>query len=191
MSLLLRKHIEEIVPLTDEEFEYVLSHFIPVKRKKHQFIVEPGDEVTTNYWVVNGCLKAYLIENASDKEHIIQFAMENWWITDYLAYGYRKKADFFITCLEDCELLSITFENQYKLCGEMHKMEHFWHMKVSGGYLSMQRRILSLLKSSAQERYEQLLEQYPQLFQRVPKKMIAAYLGVSRETLSRFHSSEM
>ncbi|MFZ6013849.1 MAG: Crp/Fnr family transcriptional regulator [Bacteroidota bacterium] len=188
MSLLLQKHIEEIIPnLTDEEFQYVLSHFTPVKRKKHQFIVQAGQEVKYDYWVIKGCLKAFFID-AEGKEHILQFAMENWWITDYNAYHNKIKSSIFIDCIEDCELLSISLNDYEKLCREMHKMEHFWSVKSKYGYIALQKRILSLLKNTAQERYEQLLEQYPQLFQRVPKKMIASFLGVSRETLSRFNT---
>jgi CRP/FNR family transcriptional regulator, cyclic AMP receptor protein len=181
----LKKHLEEIIPiLTDEEFEYILSHYVSLKRKKHQFIVQAGESVHNDHFVLKGCLKAYFIDEEG-KEHIIQFAMENWWITDYNAYLNKVKASVFIECLEDCELLAISLENNEKLCAEMHKIEHFSNKKTKQGYIALQKRILSLLKNSAEERYTQLLEQYPQLFQRVPKKMIASYLGVSRESLSR------
>jgi CRP/FNR family cyclic AMP-dependent transcriptional regulator len=189
MSQLFRKHIEEIIDrISDQEFDYILSHFTAVKRTKHQFIVQEGDEVKNDYWVLKGCLKAYTLD-ADGKEHILSFAMENWWVTDYNAYHNKLKSGIFISCIEDCELLAISLENREKLCREMHKMEHFWNVKTKNGYIALQKRVLSLLKNSAQERYEQLLEQYPKLFQRVPKKMIASYLGVSRETLSRFNPS--
>ena len=181
----LKAHIEKITgPLSTEEFDYILSHFRPIKRKKHQFIVQEGDAAQYEHWVISGCLRAYLVDN-SGKEHILQFAMEDWWITDYNAYFNRTAATIFIDCIEDSELVGISLENREKLCSEMHKMEHFWRVKANFGYVALQKRILSLLQNSAQERYEQLLEQYPKLFQKVPKKMIAAFLGVSRETLSR------
>jgi CRP/FNR family transcriptional regulator, cyclic AMP receptor protein len=186
----LKKHYEEILPpLSDQDFNYILSHFTSLKRSKHQFIVQADEDVKNDYWVVKGCLKAYALD-ADGKEHILSFAMENWWITDYNAYHNKAPAGIFISCIEDCELLALSLENREKLCREMHKIEHFMSVKTKFGYIALQKRILSLLKNSAQERYEQLLQQYPSLFQRVPKKMIAAYLGVSRETLSRF-SSEM
>jgi CRP/FNR family transcriptional regulator, cyclic AMP receptor protein len=189
MSFLLRKHIEEIISrLTDQEFDHIVSHFTSLKRNKHQFIIQENEDVKNDYWVIKGCLKAYTVDS-DGKEHILSFAMENWWVTDYNAYHNKVKSGIFISCIEDSELLAISLENREKLCREMHKMEHFWNVKSKYGYIALQKRILSLLKNSAQERYEQLLEQYPQLFQRVPKKMIASYLGVSRETLSRFSSS--
>lgn len=180
----LRKHIEEIIPLTDEEFTYVLGHFETTHKRKHQYIVQEGEVVNKEFWVVKGCLKSYFFD-ANGKEYILQFGMENWWITDYESFVKRTPSKIFIDCIEDCELLFISHENREKLTAEMHKMERFWARKSKFGRIALQNRILSLLKNSAKERYDLLLEQYPQLFQRVPKKLIAAYLGVSRETLSR------
>ncbi|WP_109830626.1 Crp/Fnr family transcriptional regulator [Reichenbachiella versicolor] len=181
----LKIHIDEIVPLTDEEFEYVLTHFSTVKKRKYQFVVQEGEKIDKEFWVIKGCLKAYFFDD-NGKEHILQFAMENWWVTDYDAFTNIEKAKISVDCLEDCELLYITHENREKLSKEMHKMERFWSKKTKAGYIALQNRILSLLKNTAQERYDELFEQYPQLFQRVSKKLIASYLGVSRETLSRF-----
>jgi CRP/FNR family cyclic AMP-dependent transcriptional regulator len=181
----LKTHFEEITePFTDEEFGYILGHYKEVKRKKHQLIVEPGELVHNDFWVIKGCLRSYFIDT-DGKEHIIQFAMENWWITDYNAYVNKTASTIFIECIEDCELLSLTFGDHEKLCREFRKIEHFSRVKTKSGYVAQQKRILSLLSNSAKERYDQLTDQYPKLLQRVPKKMIASYLGVSRETLSR------
>jgi CRP-like cAMP-binding protein len=184
MNNRLRQHFEEIISLNDEEFDYVFSHFKLKKVKKHQFLVQAGDFVPNEFFVCKGLLKAYQIDE-SGKEHIIKFAMENWWITDYQAFFSQSKATLHVDCVENVELLSLSFENREKLCAELHKIEHFFRRKSNSGYIAMQRRILSLLNSNAKERYEQLLQQYPQLIQRVPKTLIASYLGVSRETLSR------
>lgn len=180
----LRKHIEEIIPLSDEEFEYIFGHFHRIKKRKHQYIVQEGEVVSKEFWVIKGCLKSYFFDH-NGKEHILQFGSENWWITDYESFVKRTPSNIFIDCLEDCELLYITHEDREKLTKQLHKMERFWAKKSKFGRIALQNRILSLLKNSAKERYDLLLEQYPQLFQRVPKKLIAAYLGVSRETLSR------
>lgn len=183
----LRQHIEELIQLTDEEFNIVLSHFEPIKKRKHQYLVQEGDYVDKEYWVIKGCLKSYFFDD-DGKEHILQFGMENWWITDYEAFVKRTKSKIAIDCIEDCELLYISYENREKLTAQMHKMERFWAKKSKYGRIALQNRILCLLKNSAKERYRLLLEDYPRLFQRVPKKLIAAYLGVSRETLSRLSS---
>jgi CRP-like cAMP-binding protein len=185
MSEILRQQIEKITPLTDKEFDYILSHFTTKKLKKHQFLIQESDLVQNDYFVIKGLLRAYYI-NEEGKEHIMQFAMEDWWITDYQAYFNETKASLNIDCIEPTEVLCLSLYNREKLCADMHKIEHFFRKKSNSGYVALQRRILSLLNSNAKERYEQLLQQYPALFQRVPKTLIASYLGVSRETLSRF-----
>lgn len=184
MSLLLRQQIEKITPLTDQEFEYILSHFTSKRLKKHQFFIQEGDAVPNDGFVVKGLLKAYHLDHEG-REHIMQFAMEDWWVTDYQAYFNQFKACLNVDCIEASELLCISLYNREKLCADMHKMEHFFRKKSNAGYVALQGRILSLLNSSAKERYEQLLQLYPDLFRRVPKTLIAAYLGVTRETLSR------
>jgi CRP-like cAMP-binding protein len=187
MSIELRRHFEKITPLTDQEFDYILSHFTTKKLKKHQFLIQEGDNVTNDYFVVKGLLKAYHVDNEG-KEYIMQFAMEDWWVTDYQAYFSQTKAILNIDCIEEVEILCLSLHNRDKICADLHKIEHFFRRKSNMGYVALQRRILSMLNSNAKERYEQLLLQYPTLFQRVPKTLIASYLGVSRETLSRFTS---
>lgn len=184
MSDILRKQIERITPLTDSEFDYILSHFTAKKLRKHQYLVQESDKVDHDFFVTKGLLKSYFV-NPEGKEHIMQFAMEDWWITDYQAYFNETPATVNIDCIEATEVLCLSLHNREKLCAELHKIEHFFRKKSNAGYVALQRRILSLLNSSAKERYEQLLQQYPTLFQRVPKSIIASYLGVSRETLSR------
>jgi CRP-like cAMP-binding protein len=184
MSHLLRQQIEKITPISDQEFEYILSHFTYKKLKKHQYLVQTGEAVPCDYFVLSGLLKSYYT-NQEGKEHIMQFAMEDWWITDYQAYFNQTPAHLAIDCIEPAEVLCLSLHNREKLAAELHKIEHFFRKKSNAGYVALQRRILALLNSNAKERYEQLLQQYPQLFQRVPKSLIASYLGVSRETLSR------
>lgn len=188
MSIILRQHIEELIQITDTEFEYILSHFTYKKLKKHQFVVQEGQLVDHVFFILDGCLKSYSIDT-NGKNHIIQFGMQDCWITDYQAYYNQGIATLTIDCIEDSELLCLSFENREKLCAELHKMEHFFRKKTNKRNVALQNRILSLLSSNAKERYDKLLEQYPQLFQKIPKQLIASYLGVSRETLSRFKAS--
>lgn len=187
MSEILRQQIEKITPLTDREFEYILSHFTTKKLKKYQYLIQEGEFIQNDHFVIKGLLKAYYV-NQDGKEHIMQFAMEDWWITDYQAYFNETASTLTIDAIEASEVLCLSLHNREKLCSEMHKIEHFFRKKSNSGYVALQQRILSLLNSNAKERYEQLLQQYPILFQRVPKTIIASYLGVSRETLSRLSS---
>lgn len=184
MSLELRKHFEELIPLTDEEFATLASYFNLRNLKKHQYLIQENEPITNIYFVTKGLLKASYIDTHG-KEHIIQFAMENWWISDFQAFYTGVPSVTSIHCLEDVELYAISRKDLEKICLDNHKVEHFFRIKNSLGYVALQKRILSLLTTDARERFEQFSAQYPKLIQRVPKKIIASYLGVSRETLSR------
>lgn len=187
MQANLREHIEKIIPLTDEEFAFVCTHFTTKKFKKHQFLIQEHDPVKYSYFVVSGLLKL-VYTDAKEKEHIVSFAMEDWWESDYYAFYTETAATMSLQCLEDTEVLCFSLEDYKKLCNGLQKMERFFLEKSNFGFLGSQRRIISWLTSNSQERYEQLLKQYPSLFQRVSKNLIASYLGVSRETLSRLSS---
>jgi CRP-like cAMP-binding protein len=181
----LRRHIEKIVLINDEEFEIILSHFSYKKYLKHQFLIQEGDAVKYHYFVLSGLLKLVYTDDSA-KQNIVSFAMENWWESDFYAYYTQTNATMSLICLEDTEVLCLSLKNYKSLCNQMQKMERFFLEKANYGFLGAQRRIISWLTSDAKARYEQLLKQYPSLIQRVPKSQLAAYLGVSRETLSRF-----
>ncbi|SEW42911.1 cAMP-binding domain of CRP or a regulatory subunit of cAMP-dependent protein kinases [Chitinophaga sp. YR573] len=183
----LRKHIEAITPLNDEEFEYIKTFFSLKKVRKKQYLIHEGDEVKYEYLVIKGIYKVFYIDN-DGKEHILQFAQENWWMSDYIGYFKQKPASMFVECLENGEVLCLTLYGREKLSADLHKMEHFFRLKLTNGFVALQQRIALLLSSTPQERYEEFSQWYPDLLQRIPKKYIAEFLGVSRETLSRLHS---
>lgn len=183
----LRAHIEEVVQLSDEEFAYVKTFFTPKRVKKHQYLVQEGDDARCEYLILSGVFRVFYLD-ADGKEYIIQFAGANWWMADYPAYFKEKKATLHITCMEDAEVLCLMLNDRETLSAKLHKMEHFFRVKLTNGYIALQRRIISLLSSTPQQRYEEFGQLYPHLMQRIPKKYIAEYLGVSRETLSRLYS---
>ena len=181
---LLKEHIEKIIELTDEEFKFISDYFTYERYEKNEVVISEESQVKNVYFVLSGLLRLFYTDS-SGKEHIISFAMEDWWITDYQAYFNQTEATFTIDALESTEVLTLSLYNREKLCADMHKIEHFFRKKSNNGYIALQRRILSLLNSNAKERYEKFIAQYPTLLQRLPKTLIASYLGVSRETLSR------
>lgn len=183
----LRNHFEEIVDLTDQEFAFVLTQFKTREFEKGDFIFQNGDPIKYAYFIVSGLVKlVYHDENAN--EHIVSFAMEDWWESDFNAFFNRSEATYSLKCLEATRVCYLTLEGYQKLSKGLPKMGTFWLQKSNGGFMSSQRRILSLLTTNPKERYEQFLKEYPSLGQRISKTQIAAYLGVSRETLSRLHS---
>lgn len=181
---ILKAQIETIVKLTDEEFHFVLGYFEPKNYKKNQFVVQAGSPAPLDHFVAKGLLRSYFMDE-DGKEHITQFAMEDWWISDPQAYHNRLNATLNIDCLENTQALAISIDNREKLCAEFKKMEFFFMKKTTAGYIALQKRILSLMSQNSEDRYRLFEELYPELMNRIPKKMIASYLGVSRETLSR------
>ncbi|MDN3551739.1 Crp/Fnr family transcriptional regulator [Mucilaginibacter aquaedulcis] len=184
----LRKHIEEITPISDEEFEHIKTFFTPKRVKKHQYLIQEGDHATFEFLIMSGIFRMFYLDDEG-KEYIVQFAGENWWMADYQAYFNEKKATLHITCMEDAEVLCMTLHGRETLSSDLHKMEHFFRVKLTKGYVAQQRRIISLLSSTPQQRYEEFGQLYPHMIQKIPKKYIAEYLGVSRETLSRLYSA--
>jgi CRP-like cAMP-binding protein len=184
MQALLREHIEKRVSLTDDEFSYVLSHFTVATFKKHQFIIQEGQAVRHMYFVVSGLLKLVYTDE-SGKRHIVSFAMEDWWETDFEAFFNQTRATLSLDCLEDTVVFCLSWDDYQTLCDNVSKIERFFLKLSTRSYTALQHRLLSLMTIQAKERYERLLKQYPSLVQRVPKSLLASYLGVSRETLSR------
>ncbi|PAC28120.1 Crp/Fnr family transcriptional regulator [Flectobacillus sp. BAB-3569] len=180
----LRNHIAEIVEIDEDTFEEVFTFFKPKLVKRKELLIRGGETVLQEYFVVKGCLKTFC-HDEHGREHIVQFALESWWVSDFPAHASQARATMCVEALEPCEVLELTYEAREQICRKWHAMEHFFRKKSNAGYVALQKRILSLLQNSAQEKYDLLLTQYPQLFQRVSKTLIAAYLGVSRETLSR------
>src|SRR5690606_16491 len=158
----LRKHIEKIVPLTDEEFEVISEHFSVKTTKKHQFLVQAGEKVPYNYYVISGLLKLVYTDD-SLKEHILACAMEVWWDSDFQAYYTQQEATLSLDCLEEATVLCLSLENYQALRAALPKIEHFFLEKVTLGFLAAQQHILSLMTTSAKERYEQLAKQHPTL----------------------------
>jgi CRP-like cAMP-binding protein len=164
----------------------VYAHFKPQSFKKGQTIITAGTKVDHEYFVIDGCLKSFYI-NDDIKMFILQFAMPTWWASDFDALYSGNKATINLDCITDAEVLSLSNADREKLCKEIREIEYFFRWRTNRGYVAVQKRLLSFMNNDARHRYEELLALYPQLYNLVPKQLIAAYLGVSRETLSRLY----
>jgi len=183
---ILKQHIAKTASLTDDQLAYVFSHFKLQSFKKGQSIITAGDVVDCEYFVLSGCLKSFYINDAL-KMFILQFAMPTWWTSDFNALYNHTKATINVDCITDAEVLCITNSDREKICSELHNVEHFFRWRTNKGYVATQKRLLSFMNNNVKYRYEELLKLYPELYNIVPKNLIAAYLGVSRETLSRLY----
>jgi CRP-like cAMP-binding protein len=183
---ILRNHISRTITLPGDQFDYFYSHFKPQSFKKGQVIVATGDKVACEYFVLEGCLKSFFI-NDDVKMFILQFSMPTWWTSDYNALYNHLPATINIDCITDAKVLCLSNDDREKLCAEIHQVERFFRWRTNKGYVAAQKRLLSFMSSDTKKRYEDLMALYPALYNLVPKQLIAAYLGVSRETLSRLY----
>ncbi|TWV94001.1 Crp/Fnr family transcriptional regulator [Chitinophaga pinensis] len=186
---ILKTHVSKVTTLTEEQFDYIFSHFQYQQYKKGQTIITEGTPVNCEYFVLSGCLKSFFI-NDELKMFILQFAMPTWWTSDYNALYSRNKATVNVDCITDAEVLCLSNEDREKLCREIHHVEYFFRWRTNKGYVASQKRLLSFMNNNVRYRYEELMALYPELYNIVPKNLIAAYLGVSRETLSRLYTPE-
>ena len=182
------EYIQKLVELTDEEVKLFSRAFKEVKVKKRQLIVQPNFVAKYRYFVVQGALRAYVVGDEGE-EHTIQLAIEEWWISDYNSYIYQQPANMFVTALEDCILLQISFEEEQKLKAANHKFETFFRIMAERSTAFMQRRIITNLTKTAEERYDNFIEKYPLLLQRIPQYVLASYLGMTTQFLSKIRNT--
>ena len=180
----LLKYIRQYIELTqDEEAKLVLKIKIR-KVSKGQFIVRNGDICKYENFVLTGCLRSFYIDNEG-QEHIVMFALENWWTADLGSFITQKPADLNVQCLEDSELVQIHYDDLQNLYLEIPKLERFFRIIIQKAFVAAQKRIVNNFSMEATTRYLQFREQYPDIEQRVPQYMIASYLGITKEFLSK------
>lgn len=178
------KSIGERVTLSEEDRELCKTFFTPRKLRKRQFLLQSGDTCRVNAFVEKGIMRSYTVDEKGS-EHIIQFAAEGWWISDLYSFLTGEISTYNIEALEDCELLLLSRSASEELLSTVPKFESYQRILLQGAYIAMQRRITSSLNQTAEEKYQDILKAYPDIIQRVPQHMIASYLGITPETLSR------
>jgi CRP-like cAMP-binding protein len=179
----LRQHIEQIVPLTDEEFELIASKSAVRKIKKHQFILQEGTISTADHFVLKGSFRQYYLDEKG-KERIVQFAFANWWTGDWYSILNHTPSEYNIEALTDGEIAQISKESFDFLFAAIPKLEKYFRIMFQKGFVAQQRRITSLQKP-AEERYRDFLATYQHFEQEVSQAHIASYLGITRESLNR------
>jgi len=184
---LLQPHIDLFKDFPDTELSAIKDMFKLESYRKGDYIVKENDKVAYVYYLQKGLLKlSYMNEQA--KELIVSFATEFWWETDFMAFYNQSRAIFNLQCLEDTDVYCLHYQDYKKLVDKPIFNRYFLEKSLRG-HITNQQRILSLLGMSPRERYEQFLELYPSLPARIPKSVLAQYLGLSRETLSRLYKN--
>lgn len=182
-ELFFRK-LNEKITLSAEEQAIIRGYLTPKKIRKKQYLLQEGDVCKAIAFVEKGALREYTIDEKGT-EHIFQFALEGWVISDLYSFMTGEPATYNIDALEDSELVLISKSAQDEILKRVPKYETYSRMQLTGAYLAMQKRVTSLISLSVEERYMYFTKLYPDIVQRVPQHMIASYMGLTPETLSR------
>ncbi|HEX8517896.1 MAG TPA: Crp/Fnr family transcriptional regulator [Bacteroidia bacterium] len=183
-------YFDKMLPLTEEQRELVIAKFQPRLYRKRQFILQEGDVCTVFNFVVTGCLRMYKIDEAGTT-HIIQFATENWWISDMGSFYSTNPSELNIEAIEDTTVLQIKHNDLLDLYIQAPKFDRLFRVLVENSLIGMQNRLLQTIGSDARVRYEAFLKQYPQLANRIPNTHIASYLGITPEFLSKIRNERV
>jgi CRP-like cAMP-binding protein len=181
------KNISRFIDLTASEKDYFTSLLKLKKLRKKQYLLQEAEVSRYEYFVNKGCLRAYTIDEKG-QEHIVQFAIEDWWIGDMYSFLTQTPARLTIDALEDSELLYLDKNSQEELYIKVPKFERFFRLLVQNAFIAGQRRISESMSNTADERYCNFIQNYPLMEKRLPLKQIASFLGITPESLSRIRS---
>ena len=180
----LRDHVGRIVTLTDQEFPLCTNVFIPKRLRKGAYLAQEGEPSKYLGFVTSGCMRSYGIDKKGE-EHIVQFAIEGWWITDMYSFLTGKPGEYFIDALEASDVLLIDAASYEKLCTAVPKFERYFRILLQNNYVATHHRVLASISMTAEERYLEMIDKHPAIIQRVAQRHIASYLGITPEALSR------
>lgn len=180
----LERYLKEKADLTPEEMDAVRAVSIGKKIRKRQYLLQEGDVCHHNCFIVKGCLRLYRV-GEDGTEHILRFGVENWWISDHESYNTGNPSKGNIDAMENCEVILIDKPDFLNLMTTIPRFKSFIDELKARSFDASQNRIMGNISHTAEEKYQNFMTSFPDIFYRVPLHMIASYLGVSRETLSR------
>ena len=185
MFELLFKKFDEKIQLTDDEKKLSQSFFVPKKLRRRQYLLQEGDVCKYIAFVEKGLLRSYTVDDKGN-EHITQFAFEGWWISDQYSFLTGELSEYNIEAVEDCELLLLSKQAEEEMLEKIPKLERFFRLLLQSNLIATQKRLASSLSQTAEERYNDFISACPtNLPHRLPQHMLASYLGVTPETISR------
>jgi CRP-like cAMP-binding protein len=181
---LLLTNISRQIDLDAREVEYLKSVVQFRKLRRRQYLVQAGDVCKFDTFVAKGCLRAYYVDNDGN-DHLLQFAPEDWWISDLHSFLTQTPAWLNVDALEESELIQLDKPGLEKLYQTVPKFERYFRIMLQKAFIAHQQRILQNISLTADERYLLFRQKFPSLEQRIPQHQIASYLGITPEFLSK------
>ena len=191
MEDLLRQNIQRTIghPITDEEFELFSQFLFPKSFDKKAILSEEGALCKYVYFILKGSAYSYFLNEHGDK-HAIQFALEGYWITDQYGFFSGKPGIYTIETLEPSRILAMNLENYEKICQSNHLFEHFFRILIQNAFIALQYRLAKTNSEDAEHRYDEFSKLHPSFVQRIPQYLIASYLGIKPQSLSRIRKEK-
>ncbi|NHA08090.1 Crp/Fnr family transcriptional regulator [Mucilaginibacter sp. HC2] len=179
-----RKYLEDKIIISEGDYQLIESVCIIKKLRKHQFLLSEGDVCTFNGFVCDGFLRKYSVDDRGT-EHTVYFATENWWIADRFSLMEGTPSKYYIDAIENSAVLLISKLNYEMICEKIPAFKDMVNQILQRSLNATHERINTTLQSTAEEKYNQFLKSFPNLANRTPRHILASYLGITPETLSR------
>jgi CRP-like cAMP-binding protein len=184
MHELLIKSMEEKISLTDVDAVRLKLFFVPKKVRKRHYLLSAGDVCQYLTFVEKGMLRSFTVDD-DGREHVVQFAIEGWWISDVGSFLSGKEALYNIEAIEDAEVLNLGRQAMDEMLYQLPVMERYFRLLMQNNIVALQRRVIAYMSLSAEEKYLKLMDVCPDIINRAPQQHVASYLGITPETLSR------
>ncbi|WP_298515301.1 Crp/Fnr family transcriptional regulator [uncultured Kordia sp.] len=180
-------NIARYVELTDDEITQFTSILKTTRIKKRQFVIQPGFVSEYQNYIVKGSVRVFYLDDLG-KEHTIIIGIEDWFFSDFYSYVHRTPAKYFAEALEDSIILQMKYEDVEEICSKIHPICQYFRYITEKAFSYAHQRIVSNISKTSEERYWEYVTKYPEIANRIPQYVLASYLGISPESLSRIRS---
>ncbi|MFP5041846.1 Crp/Fnr family transcriptional regulator [Parasediminibacterium sp. JCM 36343] len=183
------QHMKRFADISESDVDTIASCLKPITVKKKGFLLKEGQVCKSAFFVQEGCLRLFFI-NEKGVEQITQFAIENWWVADYMSFGNQKPSPFYIQAVENTEVVALDYLAQENLLRELPQLERYFRVVLQKALAASQLRIKYLYGFSKEEGYQHFISHFPEFVQRIPQYMLASYLNFTPEYLSEMRKKQ-
>jgi CRP/FNR family transcriptional regulator len=183
-------HIQRFVTLNQSDKDLLSSLLQQKEYKRKEFLLKEGQICGSNFFVVKGCLRMYYV-NDKGVEQIAYFGIDNWWLCDYKSYDMQQPSQYYIQAVAATEVIVWDKHKEETILDQIPAMERYFRILMQRNLAAAQQRIKYIFEYSGTERYQRFVEMFPDFVQKVPQYMLASYLGISAEFVSKIRAGKV